>query len=87
MKTKFLINSEIFLQYGSLEDCFKFYEKDYKDDGYIFDEKNQDCYIIFDEKFDFIKGDMVTIFGITRIVDWKETDITNKIIIYSLEEY
>ena len=86
MKTKFLINSEIFLYNGGLEECFKHYEEYYKEDGYVLDKENQDVYIIFDEQFDFKEGDRVTIFGITRLVDWKNTDITKRMIIYSLDE-
>ena len=40
MKTKFLINSEIFLYRGELKECFKYYEENYKKDGYILDKEN-----------------------------------------------
>ena len=53
MKTKFEINSEIFLYNGTLEECFEYYEKYYKQQGFILDKENQEVYIIFDEKFDF----------------------------------
>jgi hypothetical protein len=86
MKTKFLINSEIFLYNGGLEECFKYYEEYYKEDGYVLDKENQDVYIIFDEQFDFKEGDRITIFGVTRLVDWKNTDISKRMIIYSLDE-
>ena len=86
MKTKFEINSEIFLDNGGLEKCFEYYEKYYKKYGFILDKKNEEVYIIFDEQFNFNEGDRIELFGITRIVDWKNTDITNRIITYSLDE-
>ena len=86
MKTKFEINSEIFLANGTLEECFEYYEKYYKQQGFILDKEKEEVYIIFDEKFDFNEGDRIEIFGCTRIVDWKSTDITNRIITYSLDE-
>ena len=98
MKTRFLINSEIFeldpnppagrpLTYDEkLEEAYKYYEKHYKEDGYIFDKENEDVYIIFDEQFDFKEGDRITISEITRLVIWKDVNITNRIITYYLEE-
>ena len=86
MKTKFEISSEIFLTNGGLEKCYEFYEKYYKKYGFILDKENEEVYIIFDEQFDFNEGDRIEILGHSRIVDWKSTDITNKIITYSLDD-
>jgi|TARA_R110000787_G_scaffold278819_1_gene388721 hypothetical protein len=86
MKTKFEINSEIFLNNGGLEKCYEYYEKHYKKDGFLLDKEHEEVYIIFDEQFNFNEGDRIDIFGRTRIVDWKSTDITNRVITYSLDE-
>ena len=85
MKTKFIINDEIF-GYGTLEDSFYEYERFYKHLGFILDKENQDVFIILNDEYNFNVMDRVSLFDSERIVTYKCTDITNQILIYHLEE-
>tara|TARA_R110000782_G_scaffold252478_2_gene340306 strand:- start:254 stop:535 length:282 start_codon:yes stop_codon:yes gene_type:complete len=90
MKTRFLISSVISDQCAItadehyLKSYIRFYEKNFKDDGFLVDEHNEDFYIIFEEEFSLEKDEQIQISGNDFIVDWKMTDITRKIITYSL---
>lgn len=83
MKTKFIINQEIFT-HKSIDEDYEYYENHYKKYGFILDKLNEMVYVLFDEEFNFNEGDRVEIFGRHRIIDWKCTDISNKIIEYAL---
>lgn len=90
MKTRFLINSVIsnncddFIKGTYLETYLKFYEDNFKKDGFLFDESTEDFYIMFEEEFRLEKDEQISISDNDYSVDWKITDITRKIITYSL---
>ena len=83
MKTRFSISNEIFLGEGTLEDMYQYYEKYYKDKGFVLDKINEDVYKEFDREIHLNEGDRVALQGI-RIVDWKCIDIEKNLLIYSL---
>lgn len=83
MKTRFEINQEIFDQ-PSLKECIEYYEKYYKQYGFIYDEKDESVYKLYDKEFNLNEGDNVNLYGV-RTVAWKCVDIENEIIIYTLE--
>ena len=85
MKTRFLINNEVFLDNGTLEECYKYYEKYYKPKGFILNKESQDVYIEFDREIQLNEGDRVDLSGF-RMVQWKCVDLDTDMIIYALEE-
>ncbi len=84
MKTRFRISSEVF-DNGTLEECFEYYERNYKQHGFILDKEAQDVYKLFDKEIALNEGDRVDLCGF-RIVEWKCIDLDNDVIIYSLRE-
>lgn len=83
MKTRFSINSEIFLGPGTIENMYQYYEERYKDKGFVLDKINEDVYKEFDQEIHLNEGDRVELQGI-RIVDWKCIDLDNNVLKYSL---
>lgn len=82
MKTRFMVNDEIF-GYGSLDEGFRLYEKEYKPLGFVLNKEDQDVYIDFDKEYNLNEGDKVNIYGI-RVVESKIIDPVNDFVIYSL---
>ena len=85
MKTKFTINSEIFSENDSLEKCFEYYEKYYKDEGWQLNKEDQEVFMIVDKEININEGDR-TYIGEFRVVRWKCIDILNDMIEYALEQ-
>lgn len=85
MKTKFNVNNEVFLGFGTIENCFKYYEDNLKEFGFILDKENEDVYKMFDDEIQLNEGDRVNLCGL-RIVDWKCVDLDYGFIEYSLKE-
>lgn len=85
MKTKFTINREIFLDKGTLTECYEHYDKYYKEDGWQLDKKNEDVFMIIEREINLNEGDVVDIKGIRRVA-WKCVNVLDEIIEYALEE-
>lgn len=85
MKTKFTINSEIFLGNGTLPECYEHYEKYYKEDGWQLDKENEEVFVIIDKEINLNEGDRVYIHGF-RLVTWKCVNVLDEVIEYYLEE-
>jgi len=83
MKTKFTVNEEVFLNNGTPEECFKYYEDNFKQFGFELDKENEDVYKMFDTEFHLNEGDRVNLCGL-RIVEWKCVDIDCGFIEYAL---
>lgn len=86
MKTKFLINSEIFLDGWNLEEAYNHFDKFYKETDFILDKDNEDVYMLIDKEIHLNEGDRIDLGGNFKIIVWKCTDIINETIIYSLED-
>jgi len=85
MKTKFTINREIFLDNGTLTECYEHYDKHYKEDGWQLDKDIEEVFMIIDREINLNEGDRVDIKGI-RLVTWKCVNVLDGMIEYSLEE-
>jgi hypothetical protein len=83
MKTKFTINTEIFLDNGTLLECYEYYEKCYKQDGWKLDKEIEEVFMIIDREINLNEGDRVDIKGL-RLVEWKCVNVFDEIIEYSL---
>ena len=84
MKTKFIINSEIFSE-GTLEECYENYENWYKKHGWQINKEDEEVFMIIDKEINLNEGDRVDIYGI-YLVRWKCINILDEIIEYALEE-
>ena len=87
MKTKFTINDEIFgnKNLETLPEYHEYYEKYYKDDGWLLDKEMEDVYMILDKEIQLNIGDYVSMHGL-RKVTWKCVYPIDDIIEYALEE-
>jgi len=83
MKTKFTINKEIFLDNGTLTECFELYENHYKQLGFILDKEEETVYMMFNKEIQLNEGDRVVLYG-CYTVDWKGVDVIKDIIEYAL---
>lgn len=87
MITRFEINKEIFLGNGSIYNCYKYYEKHYKQDGWILDKEKETVYIDFNREIYLNILDRVSFHSIgLRQVVWKCIDLELDIIEYALHE-
>jgi len=86
MKTKFEISHIVFMQDEVIENCYKYYEKYYKKNGFILDKENEEVYIMFGEQFNFNEGDSLELYDELMIVKWKSTNINDRVITYYLIE-
>jgi hypothetical protein len=84
MKTKFVITNEVFSCF-SIEEAKERFDEMYKDEGWIFDEDAEECYMILDKEIQLNEGDRVDVNAV-RIVRWKCLDVLNDTIVYSLGE-
>jgi hypothetical protein len=83
-RTRFFINDEIFIGiYDSIEDCYKYYDSNYKSKGFILDKLNENVYKDFDYEIQLNEGDRVDLEGL-RIVNWKCVNIDKSVVIYNL---
>jgi hypothetical protein len=85
MKTRFNINEEIFIGFNTIGDCYKYYEKHFKEHGFVLDKENEDVYKEFNKEIKLNEGDRVEFYGI-RKVDWKCYNIEEDYIEYALIE-
>lgn len=86
MKTKFNISDSVFDQgFSTLEECFDFYEKYYKPQGYLLDKEREEVYKIFDNEIHLKEGDRVCLDTI-RTVTWKCIFIEEGVIEYVVED-
>ena len=69
-----------------IENCYKYYEKYYKKNGFILDKENEEVYIMFGEQFNFNEGDSLELYDELMIVKWKSTNINDRVITYYLIE-
>ncbi len=83
MKTRFDVNTEIFLKIRTLEDGYKRYEDYYKDKGFVLDKINESVYKEFNREIHLNEGERVYLEGF-KFVDWKCIDLDKNIIRYSL---
>ena len=87
MITRFEINREIFYDNGSIDNCYKYYEKHYKKDGWILDKETENVYMDFNREIYLNILDRVSIHSIgLRQVVWKCIDLELEIIEYALHE-
>jgi len=84
MKTKFSISDEIFL-IGNLSECYDYYEKNYKEQGWQIDQKNEEVFMIIDKEINLKEGDWVDVKGV-RLVTRKVINVLDDIIEYILVE-
>jgi len=85
MKTRFLINSEVFLMPGTIEKMYQYYEDNYRKHGFVLNKAEESVYKEFDREIQLNEGDRVDLYGL-RIVDWKCVDLIDDVIIYALDE-
>jgi len=86
MKTKIIINSEVFGEGRSLDEAFEYYKAYCKSSGFIFDRENQDVYKIYDKEFNVNKDELILINGCSYTIEAKFIDFENEMIIYHLDE-
>ena len=84
MKTKFDVSDSIFGTVG-IEKCFDYYNKHYKERGFIFDKENQEVYKIFNKEIHLKEGDRIFLESF-RIVTWKCIHIEEDMIEYIVNE-
>jgi len=70
---------------GTLPVMYKYYEDNYKKNGFILNKQEENVYKEFDKEIQLNEGDRVYLQGF-RIVYWKFVDLDNDLIIYSLKE-
>lgn len=85
MKTRFLINSEVFMGPGPIEKMYQYYEDNYRKRGFVLNKAEESVYKEFDREIQLNEGDRVDLYGL-RIVDWKCVDLIDDVIIYALDE-
>ena len=83
MKTKFTINQEVFLDNGTIDECYEYYEKNLKKHGFLLNKEIEEVYKIFDKEIHLNEGDRVCLSSY-KIVSWKCIDLDEDIIEYSL---
>lgn len=87
MKTRFEINEEVFLDNGTLAECYDYYEKYLKEYGFVLDKEREDVFKEFDRSIILNEGDRIEMDGIgLRIINWKCYDIDNDVMTYVLKE-
>lgn len=87
MKTRFEINEEVFLDNGTLPECYDYYEKYLKEYGFVLDKEREDVFKEFDRSIILNEGDRIEMDGIgLRIIIWKCYDIDNDVMTYVLKE-
>ena len=87
MKTRFEINKEVFLDNGTLPECYEYYEKYLKQCGFVLDKEREEVFKEFDRSIILNEGDRIVMDGIgVKIITGKYYDIDNDIMIYILEE-
>jgi len=87
MKTRFEINEEVFLDNGTLPECYEYYEKYLKQYGFVLDKEREDVFKEFDRSIILNEGDRIVMDGIgSKIITWKCYDIDNDIMNYVLKE-
>lgn len=87
MKTRFEINEEVFLDNGTLPECYEYYEKYLKQYGFVLDKETENVFKEFDRLIILNEGDRIEMDGIgLRIITWKCYDIDNDIMTYVLKE-
>jgi hypothetical protein len=87
MKTRFEINEEVFLDNGTLPECYDYYEKYLKEYGFVLDKEREDVFKEFDRSIILNEGDRIEMDGIgLRIITYKCYDIDNDVMTYVLKE-
>ena len=87
MKTRFEIKEEVFLDNGTLPECYEYYEKYLKQYGFVLDKETENVFKEFDRLIILNEGDRIGMDGIgLRIITWKCYDIDNDIMTYVLKE-
>lgn len=87
MKTRFLINDEVF-SVGRIEECYEYYEKYYSNNGFVLDKENENVYKDYDRRILLNEGDNVTLdFSGDKKIDYKIYDIDADIMCYYLKEF
>ena len=86
MKTRFEVG-HIFLNNGTLQECFDYYENNLKEYGFILDKEREEVFKEYNRQILLNEGDRIEMDGLgLQIISWKCYDPDNDIMIYTLIE-
>jgi hypothetical protein len=87
MKTKFDVSNYCFLnEGGTVAQGEEIFEKELKDNGFLYDKETETVYTTVDRHIDLNEGDRVSLCIGIFIVEWKCYDIDEDVVEYVLKE-